>query len=505
VGLLLLPAFVLGAIVRVVPVLTSDFPLHDGGLFLVMVEDIERNGFALPAYTTYNFDAIPFAYPPLALYLAAALHHIGLDLVAVLRWLPPIMSSLTVLLVYVVSRELLGSWRLAAASALVYALIPRSYEWLVIGGGLTRSLGMLFALIAIWQGIRLFGRPTVLHVVITGVSGGLAVLTHPEAALFVAVTLAVFIASFGRYKRQISALIAAGIIGGLVALPWWFTVISTHGIDAVAGAAGSRTAIIGSALREFFFGHFTGATSLDIFLGVGFVGLLVQLGRRRLLLPGWLLAVSVIILGAGFTFAMVPWAMLVAIAVLEVVLPAAGRLVPARTWAQPIVVTGLLGAGVLSSLATGYSEATPMHGLSREDRDAMAWVDAHTAQNARFAVVTGLDWWNDATSEWFPAIARRQSVATAQGYEWTDRFSQKRVAHLLLQDVCAPRLAQCILAWEGELGVSADYVYVPKGHLAGLASPADCCPALRESLIDGFPVVYDGPGATIVKLPDAAN
>jgi hypothetical protein len=484
----------------VVPVLTSDFPLHDGGLLLVMVEDIQRAEFSLPAFTTYNSDTIPFAYPPLAIYLAAALDQIGLDRAGVLRWLPPILSSVTILLVYVVSRELLGSWRLAAVSALAYALVPRSYEWLVIGGGLTRSLGLVFALLAIWQGIRLLSTPTRMHVVLTGVLAGLAILSHPEAALFTGVSLAVFLATFARRRLQFVALVLAGGIALVVSAPWLFAVISIHGFDAISAAAGSRTAILASAVREFLFGHFTGATSLDIFLGIGFVGLLVQLARRRFLLPGWLVAVTLAILGAGFTFAMVPWAMLMAVAVMEVILPSAGRLVPARKWARPMVVTGLLGAGVLSSLATGYSEATPMHGLSESDREAMQWVDANLPDDARFVIVTGLDWWNDSTSEWFPAIAHRHSVATAQGYEWTSQFSDKRAAHLTLQSFCAHRLADCILSWEQVFDEQADYVYVPKGQLAGLASPSDCCPAIRESIRAMFNVVYDGDGATIAKL-----
>ena len=62
---------VLGALIRLIPVLGADFPLNDGGLFAEMILAIRANGFALPAETHYNAIDLPFAYPPLGLYVAA--------------------------------------------------------------------------------------------------------------------------------------------------------------------------------------------------------------------------------------------------------------------------------------------------------------------------------------------------------------------------------------------------------------------------------------------------
>ena len=45
---------VLGAVVRLIPVLSADFPLNDGGLFAEMILAIRANGFALPAAAHYN-------------------------------------------------------------------------------------------------------------------------------------------------------------------------------------------------------------------------------------------------------------------------------------------------------------------------------------------------------------------------------------------------------------------------------------------------------------------
>src|SRR5947209_5611673 len=70
---LLVLAFGAGAIVRVLPLLGSSFPIGDGGLFFAMVRELRANHFALPHLVSYNGDHFPYAYPPLAFYLTAGL------------------------------------------------------------------------------------------------------------------------------------------------------------------------------------------------------------------------------------------------------------------------------------------------------------------------------------------------------------------------------------------------------------------------------------------------
>lgn len=497
---LLLVAVVLGSVVRTVPVLTSDFPLHDGGLFLVMVQDLQDAGFVLPLTTSYNLDQIPFAYPPLAIYLTAGLNAIGFDLIALMRFIPLVASIATVPVLYLIVVELTGRRGIAAVSTVAFALAPRSYEWLVIGGGLTRAPGMLFALLVIWQGIKLLRQPSLARIAGTGLCGGLTLLTHPEASLFAAVSLAVLLVARGRNRGAIGAMLAAGAIALVVAAPWLWTVVMRYGPEVVTGAANSRNALLGNTLRSLLFGQFTGATAFDLFLGIGFVGLLIEVGRGRYLVPAWVVAIPIVVLAAGFTYAMVPWSILVAIAVVDVLLPAVYRLTKGRRFGRPILELGLGGAAVLASLATPYGTDSPLHQLNTGDRQAMVWVSRNLPADARVAVVTGLPWWNDATSEWFPAIARRHSVATPQGYEWTDEFVRQQERHRLLQDTCAPRMADCLRLWAAHFDVDVDFIYVPKGQLAGIASDHDCCPGLRESLRQTYQVVYDNAGATIVMI-----
>jgi hypothetical protein len=497
--LMLSPALLVGALVRAIPILASDFPMHDGGLFLVMMEDLRNNGFAIPATTTYNVDSIPFSYPPLALYLGAGLSGLGLGPLDVLRLLPWLFSVAAIPLLFLIARQLTASDRTAAVAAVVFALIPRAYEWQVIGGGLTRGLGLLFAMAAIWQALVLIKNGTWRHAAFAGIFAGGCALTHPETTLFLFVTAAVLLVP----ARRAGVLPKVGLglaIAAAMVVPWAALIIGRHGFEAIVGAADSRTAVFVSSMRELLFGEFTGAASMNVFIGLGLVGTLLEVSRRKWLLPIWVVATMAVVVAAGATYAMVPWAILVAIAVDEALVPAFERVAIPNRIGKPILEVGLFGAGLLASLATGYSLDTPLHPLAPDEPAAMEWARDNLPSDARVVVITGLPWWNDATSEWFPGIARRHSVATAQGYEWTGEFAMRHRSHQLLQEICARGTVQCLREWMVLFQMPADYVYVPKGQLAGIASPHDCCPAMRASIRDELEVVFDGDGATIAEL-----
>ncbi|MDQ3813475.1 MAG: hypothetical protein M3347_05935, partial [Armatimonadota bacterium] len=94
-GLVLVTA--LGLYVRLYPALAVDFPVNDGGLFYLMTQELQRAGYALPLYTSYNSAQIPFAYPPLPFYVAAFITDVtGLSLLDVLHYLPPVITGLAI-------------------------------------------------------------------------------------------------------------------------------------------------------------------------------------------------------------------------------------------------------------------------------------------------------------------------------------------------------------------------------------------------------------------------
>ena len=220
---------VFGLAVRAIPVLASPFPLNDGGLFVRMAETVASSGFSFPSTIDYNGTAIPFAYPPIGIYLVAALHQIvGLSYTDLARFLPLLIAAATVPVVTLICLELLDSTVAALVAGSAYALMPRAWEWLVGGGGLTRSPGVLLALTAILVAIRTMRGQSHAGYLIAGALLGMTGLAHPQAVMF-GIASVLFVMAWRRgpsLPRQIGVTLLAA---GIVLAPWIVVVLMIHG------------------------------------------------------------------------------------------------------------------------------------------------------------------------------------------------------------------------------------------------------------------------------------
>ncbi len=153
-------ATIFGGWVRLFAPWVAGFPLNDGGLFHAMILSLQENQYRLPQYVEYNGLSIPFAYPPLGFYSGAFLSQIsGASPVEILRWLPAIISMATIPAFYWLAKSILGSSFKAGIAAFIYAFIPRAMSWALMGGGLTRSFGLLFLLLTLASVHALFKKP----------------------------------------------------------------------------------------------------------------------------------------------------------------------------------------------------------------------------------------------------------------------------------------------------------------------------------------------------------
>lgn len=499
---------VLGAAVRVLPFVGGDFPLNDGGLFYAMTLELQAAGYAIPETTAYNGLEIPYVYPPMAFYVAGLLNDlIGIGLTDLFRILPVVFSVAMIPAFHLVARWLLRPAE-AAVATLAFALLPRSWEWMVLGGGITRSLGFLLALLAIAAGVRLFRESGRRWIVATGLLGGATALAHPQGAVFAAVSLLVMLVALGRSRVGVRALVVAALIGILLLSPWLVPVMTRHGLDPLLSA---RTTGGGLGLGVILFLklRFTGVPFMDVLGIIGFAGFAVALAQRRWLAPAWLVLILLVDSRGGATYAMAPLAMLVGIAVVAGVTAMRVEINPshpirsilARPWVAGAAAT-LLVMAVATNQGVIFKDDSVLHPVSAEQRQAMAWVSAELPEDARFAVVTGLSHWEgDRVSEWFPVLAERASAATFQGFEWlgVDRWRAQLKAYHELQE-CGRQTGQCLADWQRNHALGTEYVLIPKGFVAGPQTAGDCCPALRATLEEVGEVLYDGPGGTIARL-----
>lgn len=416
-GVIVVLAVALGALLRVPWVTEADFPLNDGGFVYAMVRDLQAASYALPDFTSYNAGDLPFAYPPLMLYAAAALDDLGpWSLLDVFLFVPALLGVASILAFAALARAVLGRGLAAAVATLAYALLPMSSMWLTMGGGLTWSAGALFSLLALYQATLLFQRGQRRYIATTAVLSALTVLSHPETALFTAYSAVLLFFAFGPSWGSFRNAVVVSIGVLVLASPWWLSVVARHGVEPflVLGDDGSAWL---SGPKELLL--LSGVTHEDLFPFLAMLAVLGVLGSlrdRRYLLPVWLVLPYLLQGRSADQRAVVPIAMLVGVAVIEVLpalLPAAFSRARGRLSRTAQLAAGALVLYLVAS--TSVSLAGQLQPLDPEHREAMTWVSEHTPPSSIFLVASHGDWYRDRAAEWFPVLAGRESVATVQG------------------------------------------------------------------------------------------
>lgn len=467
----------IGLAVRLSAPLQATFPLNDGGLFYAMILDLQHAHFALPSFATYNAATIPFAYPPLAFYitglLSDLLHVSVLDLV---RILPAIISTLTIPAFYLLAKEITSSKVQVILAVFAFAMLPRDFAWLIMGGGITRSFGLLFAILTMTFAYRFYNGHATRHLLACILLGALTVLTHPEATVHTAITALIFYLWKDRSLKGflLSLVMAVGIL--TLTAPWWGVVVSRHDIDpflAAVAASGqdSFNPLVG--LFIFFRFLFTDEPFLPILAVLGLIGLFASLARKQTLLPAWIFILHLIEPRGGPLFMMIPLALLIGYALDSVVLPALnpkGDNAPANTRqalenilrrkAARYFLLFLFAYSTMSAYSTSLKIKQDLS-LEPTDLETFAWVRRNTPQNSDFLLVTGQLPLRDAWSEWFPVLTERHSQATVFGYEWVNdgQFGQRVEAYKSLQ-ACAYKDTTCLDEWNQNASETSSYVYL---------------------------------------------
>jgi hypothetical protein len=511
--LIFIIAVILGAFMRFNPTLLAGFAINDGGMFAVMVDDLKASHYLLPAFTTYNHLNIPFAYPPLGFYLGRIASDLfGWSASQTLRWVPAFFASLSVPAFYWLARRLLKNRYYAAISTLFFALMPRALSWYVMGGGLTRSPGQLFMLLTLATVVRLYQENRRSDIFLAGVFGGLAVMSHPEAAVHTFVSALFLWVMLSRKRSGFIHSMLVGLIVLIVSAPWWVTVIHYHGIDPLlkGAATGQKTL----AVFHLLFFVFTEEPYATVIAVLGLLGIAHQLLRRDFLLPLWM-AIPFFVEGRSAAGpAAIPLAMLAAIGLVDVVFAGLGVLGAKNASTQTAISAGketqwsdqilpserniflyVLLYLIFSSyqFGLGLSHAT----LYPPDQETMSWIREHTPQQSRFLVLTGTSSVScDSVLEWFPALTGRQSIFTVQGTEWTQgkNFNQYVTSTYAPQKCLSSGEASCLD--EAVSRADYDFIYLSKilrVDNCSLLSPQRTFPAFVEYMRanPGFQTVYE--------------
>lgn len=498
----------LGFIVRLSYTLRSDFPLNDGALFYQMIRDIQANGYRLPAFTSFNSEGIPLAYPPLPFYVTGfVVDATPMGLLGALRWLPLIASTLAIPAFFLLARAELRSRTNALVATFLFSMLGPAFTWMLMGGGITRSFGYVFAILTMWQAREMYVRKSYRRAAIVGALAALTLASHLEMGWWTAFSCGLLFLAYGRHRAGVVSSVAVGVLGVVLCAPWWATVLAQHGPAPLIAAFHSGTKPLAGPIILIQY-DVAVEPLFAIIGGLGLVGVVASLARRQYLLPGWLVSVALLDTRAFPTSSTVPLAMLAALGAAEILRiasqpapdGAASRVVVPPRWLAGGALTAIACYAMLSAIIASPKLLT---GLTPDERGAMAWAGSNTPSGSAFAVITQDGWAVDRTSEWFPVLSGRTSVATVQGSEWVaGDYRQRSVDYSALQD-CAEEDGNCLLAWMSETGRTFKYVYITKipPRVPSYSTEA-CCRSLQTALAHDsrFTRVYDGAGASIYEI-----
>jgi len=474
----------------------TDFPINDGALFLAFIEAIVPVFPELPPSVAFSGLSIPFAYPPLSFWLAAGAVRLGADPLMLVHQVPIAMNIGYVLLFATLLLRTGHSRLFTAIAVFVFGTTFLSYEWLVMGGGLSRGLGSLLLMLTLLVLMPPTGATappwSMARLLLGGVCVGTAVLAHLEWGILAAFS-AVLCCVLARQgvRATVLAVLVVGATAAVMVLPWFWSVFQTHGVDPFVAAA--RTGSL-QRLDAAPGGAGKVAWSFNVLLPFVVLGGLVAARTRDGFWLVFLVAALVLTPRGGRT------PMLLALAVFS----AAGLLTCAgvlRRWAAQrdwptSGRTVVLAVGVLLAVRTGpaLQQDQRFVVLPHEVREAMAWVAARHP-GGRFAVLNDLPWYYNASAEWFPVLARAVNTTTVQGREWLPDHDFRR-AELAVQALNTSKTCDQLLRSLESFG-PADFVWAEAVDLQARASTRR---ASRPSGASGL----HGPGTAAACFEGAA-
>lgn len=471
-----LMATLIGGLVRCFYVFQANFPLNDGGMFYTMIRDLQAAHYYLPAFTTYNHASIPFDYPPLGFYLGAVLNSVfHIDILQILRFVPLVFSIATIPAFYPLAEQLLPKKSQQICAVFVFALISSTYTWQIMGGGLTRSLAFFFTILAMGAYLKWAKQHRWLDYLLLILFTAFTALSHLEMLWMLGLSFVLFFFLFQRDWKQFGLALLAGIGVLILTAPWWATVIHLHGLSPFLQALHSGGFNLIGPIGSLFVVNPGQDLVQSLFTLLAFIGAIVLLKEKDWTLPVWWLAFMLLDPRSSLRSVTLPIALMAGAAINESLLwvsrnlswknepvSAADSNSPdlANGWIKVILALVLFSA-MFNDMIGYFSSGSLLASLNDENRQAMKWVKENTALDSHFLVVDYPNaWHSDMVGEWFPALAERSSLLTAQGKEWLPEHAQvKTIQALSAVNACQMEGLACLESWENQSKLDFDYVY----------------------------------------------
>ncbi len=499
--------------IRSYAIFSSNLPLNDGGMFYVMVEDLVVNNFSIPRFTNYNFFNIPYTYSPLAFYLTAFIWKItNIELLSLFRFLPLLFSLFSIPVFFEITKKITKSTKISLWTLLFYVTSPRSFQTIISGGGLTRSLGFFFALLTINYSIDLYQKKDKKSILLTSIFAGLCILTHIENAAFAFSSVgAVFFASKIKLKDILNSLVVV-FFSVLFISPFILQVFDLHG--ALTPFAHAFHGNLSISDKTYLWNTFSGSQLSYLFYMsenqfslvplLAIIGLFYAIVTKEKFLIMWTLFLIAFGSRMAHLAMALPLSIFSSIALVKVLLPSLFSLdlknIYFNKHKKQFISCFIIILSLFSASSSFGHKNTPINAISNTQENTMNWIKLNTPKGSKFIVITPMPswiWFADRLPEWFPALAKRQSIATPQGKEWLTDF---RGALRLNEEMkkCNNSDVNCLENTANRFGMNFDHIYIPS-DLKLEPDFDECCTLLKDSIMksQNYQLIYSSDGELV--------
>jgi hypothetical protein len=244
-------------------------------------------------------------------------------------------------------------------------------------------------------------------------------------------------------------------------------IISRHGLTPLISASQTSLRSVWSIFRLVNIDFVTEEPYLDLLGAMGIIGMAILVSRKNFLIPGMFLVIYLANPRSAHTIGNIPLAMAAGFFIFDILIPSItkprddseGQYKTSR-FGIPLFLAVLIPYILSNSLYYGMM-LSGKH-VSEPERNAMQWIKENTPTGSAFLVITGEpNGFCDSTSEWFPALTNRQSLATLQGNEWLkgNNFGEF-IGDIQSLQTCGKEGLDCLTREANHFTPDFDFLYI---------------------------------------------
>lgn len=506
-----------GSVVRFFPFLFINIkhPFREAGLFTLFAQSIREASFLLPQHIPFYTDmGIPFAYPPLPFYIEALLLELGIHHILLANILPPFFASLSLVAMFYLLKTLDIPLLTHLAILFSFATMPGAFIEPIDSAGLAEGFGVLTLLLLITGYLKAYHSGSIKSYFHAGIFWALAIMGSPGGAYLSVFLFFIFIIAiwhkekFRFHQKWLRPIVMLGIIAIVLSAPYWVTILTRYGgalfVDSVQAQHSSRG--LSRSITDLFVNFNPGNLNRQFSF---FWNFLIFIGLINSIQRGWFSLIAWLVI-SNFIPRESAWLVAVPASILAGIGLSAGLnfiLNPPNQQSKsvrfrPLVWLPILGLGIFhiflniqyvyDLLMGGYDKAT----WASFEADT-AWIQENTPIDAKFIIIGDFD---DYYVEWFPYIAKRNTLNMIYGAEWEPEDYRKANTFQYRYPKCEDYL--CIQDYiESIFGYQGIYVYLYVDEMSPAYKhlrPDEAMQKLPSNL--NMVILYQDEGASVFYL-----